>query len=352
MSAGQQPRWMEILKRLESLSRTLKKETEFYDVGKTFAFTAIPQFNERVVDAVRYMWLKTRDAESTSGIAKLDAETIIAETLRATSVVNDALGIDAEFLAETLEEAFSESAMAGLGGAMYIEAAIRAGFAPWQQPHNPVDAEFDGLADATVGTYWVNAVHNRVEQYIAQLQQHIATIEPALRAAESFLEPLAPLLRVDALSMAASQIVQNILDALNALYTRVVESLSAYLAAKHLVEMGVAGAEAEQEMRVRLVATLESVLDNLALLENNIDALAEYTRDFADADEADAAAAELEELLAPLIEGYARDLGAWFTRLMANRWARPDAGVQLAWSDGRRARVYRVYPSWHGFVEQ
>jgi len=340
--SAQQAGW---LKRLTSVTRRFWKDHRdtITEVGLAFALTAIPFVNRAMLNAIRAAWLKTKGAESASGLRQFDAEGIIADTIRATSVLQDIMKIDAEFIAETLEEAFSEAAMVGLGGAMYLEAALAAGMAPYQQPHQPVEGEFDAQADVFTGIYWVNALHYRIEQYANEIKAAAARYDDLVALVELAAAPLSVLLRAGGIASAAAQVYQHVADAVNALLVRVTEMYSAYLAVKTAVEKGVEATEALETQRARLLATLQAVYENLRALEDALDAIGDVMDYAVDADAADAIMDAVDAILGRMVDRSMLDMAAWLRRLFNERVIRPDAGVEAVYytADGRvRLRAY------------
>ena len=320
-----------ILKSLKTLGEILDIAEDLFGLGFAYIGAWMIQNVARAEDVFAELWTPTSNAKSYSGIHKFDFNRVVADVIWNQNIIEDVARVDAEFYSEAVEEAFSNAVQVGIGGAAYIDAAISSGMYPYQSLHNPTDDPiFDAMADVTTGIYWVNALHARIENALNDLMRGLARYEPMIGAVESLIAPMSVFARIDPIAAAAQQIVQNIMDAVNALYARITEALSAYLSARDMVERGYAGAEAEQEMRVRLIAAVDSAIENIAMLEDEVAQLQSIASEVIDANDVDEAAANVDEALYPALSSMWRDALTWLDRIMLNRLVKTDATVVAA----------------------
>ena len=306
-------------------------------------FTPVPEWG---INAVRSFWYSVKkDKVSPSGIGKTDPVNALKEAIRMTLIVQKIGQTEAEFIEEAAEEAFSEALMAGIGGAMRAEAAIVMGFEPWTQPHTDIDPLFTAMADQLTGIYWPNLIHTKLENFSNDLARFWQKYADILTLAESMAYPWATMLSIKALEMAVSQIYQNLMDAVNALYVRVTEMLTIYLGVKSLYDKGYIGKEDYDNALLQLLSTLQSVIDNLEMLEDEIDMYDSILSDFVDVDMYDQVLDTIDTLTGKLVEQYGQYLKLWFHRLNSGRLTKPDGGIMLGYvqyGQGKRTDIYAI----------
>ena len=284
---------------------------------------------ETSLNAVRAFWMAKRDVPTLSGVRAVDPVEAIKQTITATNMLQNVAGIDAEFVTETAEEAFSEALMPGIAGAMRAEAAIKMGFEPWTQPHQMLDPVATALADQLTGIIWPNLVHAKIEQYWQGMAQFWQKYSDMLYTIEALVNPFAALLSSDALLQSVGQVYANIMDAVNALYTRVTEAYTIYLGVKSLYERGYVGREEYDNATLFILSTLESVRLNIEQLEDELYNLTETLRWFIDDEEARYVQTAVEVVQDQLTAKIAEELSVYLPTLFAGRVIKPRGGIRI-----------------------
>ena len=189
------------------------------------------------------------------------------------------------------------------------------------------------MPDAVAGLYWVNALHQRFVERVLSKQSAFADLAGAVDAVEVALYPEAAILRVRAVLLGAEQIYRDLLDALNALYTRMVYVDTEYRAALVARELGrmSEGVVKVYEYKVRVYA--RATLDELERLWEELSRLVDLLVESVDLEFFADVAEAFDRLVGGLGREVAREVGEWARYLMAGRTVRPAAAARIRYVD-------------------